>query len=202
MSQALSATSPSQSAHSAYQDCLAALLHPSITTYRMLGQQRAGVWRAYLLMFASSLIAGAIDSLVPFESQVVGQSSVDVLLLALIPVTALMSVCSLAAFAWCAQNVARFFKGSAVYTQLVYVFATISAPLLIVDSIVDQIPVARIVLVVIYFYWLAQYVAAIRALNDLSRMKAIAAVFLALLMLGLVWIGVAFLIGYSGILLP
>jgi hypothetical protein len=155
-----------------------------------------------MLVFASSLIGSMIESLAPIGSQLVAQGSLDALLLAMIPIAAVIAVCSLAAFAWCAQNVARSFKGSGAYAQLVYVLAAISAPLLIVESILDQIPAARIFLVVVYLYWLAQYVVAIRALNGLSRMKAIATVLLALLMLGLVWLGVAFLVARSGILLP
>ena len=80
--------------------------------------------------------------------------------------------------------------------------AAISAPLLIATSIVDQIPATRMFLVVLYLYWLAQYVMAIRAVNGLAWVKAIAAVCLGLLMLGLIWLGVAVLVGYSGILLP
>jgi Yip1 domain len=202
MSHALSANPPPHPTRAAYQDCLAALLHPSIATYTMLGQQRASIWHAYILVFASSLIGGAIESLAPLESQLVAQRSLDVLLLALIPVTALIAVCSLAAFAWCAQKVARSFKGAGAYAQLAYVLATISAPLLIAASILDQIPAIRIVLVVVYLYWLAQYVVAIRAVSGLSRVRAIAVLFITLLLLGVVWLGVAFLVGYSGILLP
>src|SRR6185436_21076483 len=98
--------------------------------------------------------------------------------------------------------IARFFKGSGGHAQLANVLAVISAPLLIVDSIVDQIPAARMLLFVVYFYWLAQYALAIRAVNGLTWWKAIAATFLTLLILGLIWLGIAFLVGYSGILLP
>jgi hypothetical protein len=202
MSQVLSANPPPQPALSVYRNCLAALLHPTIATYTMLGAQRVGVWRAYRLMFAGSLIGGVINSLAPLGSQLVEQGSLDVLLLAMIPVAALITVCALAAFAGCAQTIARMLKGSGAYAQLAYVLAAISAPLLIVASIVDQIPAARMLLVVLYCYWLAQYVMAIRAVNGLGWVKAIAAVLLGLLLLGLVWVGVAALVGYSGILLP
>jgi hypothetical protein len=202
MSQTLSANSPSKPLFSARRDFLAALLHPSIATYQRLGQQRASIWRAYMLMFASSLIGSVIESLAPLGSQLVAQSSLDVLLLALIPVAALIAVCSLAAFAGCVQNVARSFKGSGSYAQLTYVLAAISAPPLIVASILDQIPVARMLLIVVYLYWLVQCGLAIRAVNGLSRVAAIATMLLALLMLGLVWLGVAFLVARSGILLP
>ena len=202
MSQVLSANSPPQPTLPVYRNCLAALLHPSIATYKMLGQQRISIWHTYTLMFTSSLIGGVIDTLAPLRSQLVAQRSLDALLLAMIPVAALIAVCSLAAFAWCAQIVARFFKGSGAYAPLAYVVAAISAPLVIATSIVDQIPATRMFLVVLYLYWLAQYVMAIRAVNGLAWVKAIAAVCLGLLMLGLIWLGVAVLVGYSGILLP
>ena len=121
MSQALSASQSAQLARSGYRNCLLALLHPSITTYQMLGQQRASVWHAYMLMFASSLIGSMIESLAPIGSQLVAQGSLDALLLAMIPIAALIAVCSLVAFAWCAHIVARSFKGSGSYAQLTYV---------------------------------------------------------------------------------
>jgi hypothetical protein len=185
-----------------YRNCLTALLHPSIATYTLLAQQRVGMWHAYTLMFASSLIGGALNSLTPLGSQLVAQRSLDTLLLAMIPVAALISACTLAAFAWSTQTFARVLKGSGAYAPLAYVVAAISAPLLLIASIVDQIPPARLFLVVLYLYWLAQYVVAIRAVNGLGWVKAIAAVLLGLLTLGLFWLAVAVLVGYSGILLP
>jgi hypothetical protein len=189
-------------ARSAYRNSLTALLRPSNATYKMLGQQRAGLRHAYLLVFASSLLGGLIESLGPFGSQLIGQGSFDVLLLAMIPLAALIAVCSLAAFAWCSHFVARLLKGTGAQAQLTYVLAAISAPLLIVVSVVDQLPAARILLVAIYIYWLVQYTQAIRAVHGLGWVKATAAVLLALLMLGVACLGIAFLVGYSGILLP
>jgi hypothetical protein len=202
MARAASVNPSHQRVPSVHQDCLTALLRPSIATYRTLGRQGASVWHAYVLVFASSVIGGVVDSLRPLESQLVAKNSLDTLLLALIPVTALIAVCSMAAFAWCAQNAARLFKGSGSYQGLSYVLAAISAPLLIISSIVDQIPAARIALPIIYLYWLAQYVVVIRAIADLSWAKALASMLLGLLMLGLIWLGIAFLVGASGILLP
>jgi hypothetical protein len=201
MSHAYSADLRLKQAHAAYQDCLAALLRPSITTYVALGQH-ASMWRTYALVFVSSLIGGAIESLAPLESQMRAQHSLDILLLALIPVTALIAVGSLISFAWSAQKIARAFKGSGSYAQLAYVLATISAPLVIIVSILHQIPGIQIVLILLYLYWLAQYGVAIRAVNGLSWVQAITTTLLTLVMLGVIWLGVLFLVGYSGILLP
>jgi hypothetical protein len=97
---------------------------------------------------------------------------------------------------------ARLFKGAGTYRQLAYVFAAFSAPLLIVASILDVIPQTRILLVGLYLYWIALYVVAVRAVNGLSALKAVAAVFGALLVLGCLWLAGAFLVGYFGLLLP
>jgi hypothetical protein len=202
MSQAISANPSAHPELPFYRNCLAALLRPSIITYKMLGEQRVNSWQAYRLMFVGSLIGSIIVSLGPFGSQLMAQRAFDALLLAMIPVAALISVVGLAAFAWCAHIFVRFFKGSESYAALTYALAAISAPLLIVTSIVDQIPGARVVLPILYLYWLVQYVLAIRAVSGISWAKAIVAMFLALLLLGLAWLGVAVLVGYSGILLP
>jgi hypothetical protein len=202
MSQVLSANPPPRRAHSAHQDCLAALLHPSASTYQRLGQQRASLWLAYTLVFVGALIGGTIDTLQPLERELTAQSPFDPLLMALIPITALLAMCSLAAFAWCAQLAARWFKGFGQHVQLAYVLAAISAPLLILASILDQVPALRLLLVALYLYWLAQYVVAIRAVNGFSYLKASAAALLALLVLGLLWLAIAFAVGYSGMLLP
>jgi hypothetical protein len=202
MSQVLSVNLPAQPVRAVYRDCLAALLHPSLSTYSLLGQQRAGVWRAYLLIFASSVIASLIGSLAALGAQLEAQRSLDTLLLALIPVTALIATCSLATFGWCAYQIARSLKGSGTYAQLAYVLAAIGAPLSVVASIMDQIPVARIGLIALYLYWLAQYGLAIRAVSGLPRLRAITAMLLTLLLLGIGWLGIAFLVGYTGILMP
>jgi hypothetical protein len=203
MSQELIASSQPLPTLSSRGVWLSALMRPSVAIYNVLGlQPRASLWRAYMWMFAAGLIGGAIDSLSPFVSQVVERSYVDTLLLALIPVSSIIAVFFLAAFTGCVQGLARLFRGSGTYKRLAYVYAAFSAPLLIVASILDLIPQTRFLLVVLYFYWIALYVVGLRAVNELSRAKAIAAVFLALLIVGLVWLGGAFLVGYWGLLLP
>ena len=203
MSQALTANSQPQQTLSWHKIWLAALIHPSTAAHELVGQQRrASVWQAYGWVFAASLIGGAISSLAPLESQLAKQGSIDTLLLAMIPVSALIAVCAMAAFTWCTQVAARLLHGSGTYRQLAYAFATFSAPLLIAASIVDLIPLVRVLLVVLYVYWIALYVVAVRAVNGISRKKAIAAVLVALLLLGLTWLAGAFLAAYSGVLLP
>jgi len=203
MSQELIATPPPRQARSFGQIWLSALVRPSASGYAALGQQpRVSARQAYIWIFVGGLIGGAINALAPFVGQPAEQRYVDMLLLALIPVSALISVGALAAFVWCTQSVARLSKGSGNHRQLTYVFATFSAPLLIVASILDLIPPTRALLVVLYLYWMALYVLAVRAVNGISLVKAIAAVLGAVLILGLAWLGIAFMVGYSGVLLP
>ena len=203
MSQALTANSRQQQALSWHKIWLGALIQPSIATHKILHQQpRASIWQAYGWVFVGSLIGGVISSLAPFESQLVERGYVDTLLLALIPVSSLIAVCSIAAFAWCTHKVAQLLKGSGTYRQLMYVFATFSAPLLITASIGDLIPLARVLLFALYVYWIALYVVAVRTVHGISRMKAIAAVLITLLLLGFTWLGGALLVGYWGMLLP
>ena len=203
MSQALTANSQQPQTLSWHRIWLEALIHPAMAIQKLLAQQvRVSTWQAYGWVFAASLIGGAISSLAPFKTQLLERGSIDTLLLALIPVSSLIAVCSLAAFAWCTQKLAQMLKGSGTYQQLVCVFATFSAPLLITASILSLILPARVLLAVLYIYWIALYVVAVRAVNGISRMKAIAAVLIGLLLLGFIWLGGAFIVAYWGMLLP
>ncbi|HEU5099597.1 MAG TPA: YIP1 family protein, partial [Roseiflexaceae bacterium] len=182
---------------------LGALVRPSVRRYAALGQQpRVSAWKAYLWVFAAGMIGGAINALSPFITQPADLRYVDLLLLALIPVSALLAAGALAAFAGCAQVIARLLKGTGTQRELAYVFAAFSAPLLIVASIVDLIPPARVLLIILYLYWMVLYVMAVRAVNGISRLKAAMAVLAALLILGLAWLGLAFIAGSWGVLLP
>jgi hypothetical protein len=182
---------------------LGALMRPSVRRYAALGQQpRVSAWKAYMWVFAASMIGGTLNALTPFFGQPADRRYVDLLLLALIPVSALLATGALAAFAGCTQLLARLVKGTGTQRELAYVFAAFSAPLLIVASIVDLIPPARALLIVLYLYWMALYVMAVRAVNGISRIKAAMAVLAALLILGLAWLGLAFMAGSWGVLLP
>jgi hypothetical protein len=182
---------------------LAALLHPSVASYTALAREASiSASRAYIWVFSAGLIGGAINTLAPFVGQPADRRYVDALLLALIPVSSLMAMGVLAAFAWLTQKVAQLSKATGTYRQLSYVFVAISAPLLIAASILDLIPQTRALLVILYLYWMALYVLAVRAVNQVSSVKAGLAVLAALAILGLAWLGVALLVGYSGVLLP
>jgi hypothetical protein len=182
---------------------LTALARPSLSSYAALGQQaRVSARRAYTWVFVGGMIGGTINALSPFIGHPADQRYVDMLLLALIPVSAILAVGVLAAFAWCTQAVARRLKGSGSQRQLAYVFGAFSAPLLIVASVLDLIPPARVLNFVLYLYWMVLYIVAVRAVNGISRVKATAAVLAGLLILGLAWLAIAFMVGYWGVLLP
>src|SRR5262245_13786665 len=132
MARELIANAPPARLRSIGQVWLTALTRPSMSRYAALGQQPSmSAWRAYSWVFAAGLIGGAIDVLAPFVGQLADRRYVDALLFAFIPVSSLIAVCYLAAFAWCAQRIADLFKGSGTYSQLVSVFASFSAPMLI-----------------------------------------------------------------------
>lgn len=182
---------------------LGALVRPSTSRYAALGHQpRVSIWKAYLWVFAAGLIGGALNALTPFFGQPADRRYADLLLLALVPVSALLATGSLAAFAFCTQLVARLLKGTGTQRELAYVFAAFSAPLLIVASIVDLIPSIRPFLLILYIYWMVLYMMAVHAVNGISRVRAAVAVLAALLILGSAWLGMAFMAGSWGVLLP
>jgi hypothetical protein len=176
---------------------------PSLATYAALAlRPSAGAWRACAWVFAGGLLAGLIDSAPPLLAGVAAGAPVDALLLAAIPLSALIGVAVLAAFAGCVSLIVRLLRGGGSYGQLSYVFAAFSAPLLIVASVVALLPLSRALLIGLYLYWLALYVVAARGVAHLSRLRAVAAVLGALLITGAAWLAAAFLVGYWGILLP
>src|SRR5262245_44105443 len=104
MSQELTVTSSPPHAHSTHTIWLAALIQPSVATYKRLSREpRASTRRACTWMFAGGLVGGAIDSVELFVTQLVERSYLDILLLALIPVSAIIAMGSVVAFAWCTQ---------------------------------------------------------------------------------------------------
>jgi hypothetical protein len=182
---------------------LAGLLRPSGATYAALADQSgANVRRASTWVLVAALAGGLIDTLAPFFGPIFERSYFDVLLLAAIPLSALIAVAYFVAFAGCIYAGARLLKGEKGFGRLVYAFAAFSAPLIVVASVLALLPQSRALLIALYLYWMALYVVATRAVGRLSLLKATAAVLAALLALGAAWLGIAFVIGYWGVLLP
>jgi hypothetical protein len=153
-------------------------------------------------VFAAGLVAGLFDTAAQLLEGTAGTSLVDGLLLAAILLSALLAALYLLAFAGCAVGATRLLRGTASYGPLTYTFASFSAPLLLIASVLAHLPGSRALLLALYAYWLALSVVALRGASRLSLRKALVAASGALLAVGAAWLGIAFLVGYSGILLP
>jgi Yip1-like protein len=180
---------------------LAALTRPSLATYRRLVQQpKAAARQAYAWMFVGSLVGSLIVSVIPFFSQLIFAQDVDIVLLMALPLPSLLAVLYLALFAGCTQLLARLLKGAGTYQELVYAFASFSAPLIIVASLLTLIPKLEVVLIVLYIYWFVLYAMAVQAVHQLSRIRAVGAVLISFLFLSSVFVGVVFLAQYWGLI--
>ena len=180
-----------------------AVTHPSATTFGALASRpdaRASTGVGWV--FAAGLVAGLFDTAAQLIEGTAGIALVDTLLLATILLSALFATLYLLAFAGCALGAARLLRGTASYGPLTYTFASFSAPLLLIASVLAHLPGSRALLLALYAYWLALSVVALRSASRLSLRKALVAALGALLAVGVAWLGIAFLVGYSGILLP
>ena len=173
----------------------AALMQPSVATYRRLAAQpSARASRAYIWIFSSSLIGSLIVSLPGLLAQ-----PLDTWLLLSLPIPGVVAVVYWALLAGCAHGVVRLLKGAGTYRQLVYTFALFSAPLTIVASALSLIPWADILLVGLYAYWLILYVVAVGAVGQCSKARALAIALIAFLLIGCATLGAALLIGHMGL---
>lgn len=153
-------------------------------------------------MFAAGLTGGVIDTLAQLLAQPDESTYADGLLLLAIALSALLATTYVAAFAGCAFVALRLLHAAVPYRRLAYLFSSLGAPLLLLSSVLARLPAARALLIVVYLYWMALYFLALRAASQLPAGKTIVALLGALLLLGSAWLGLAFLVGYSGILLP
>jgi hypothetical protein len=182
---------------------VAAVARPGAATFDALGSRPdASALRGVAWVFAAALAGGLIDTAGQLIERTADTSLVDALLLAALLFSALLAALYLAAFAGCALVAARLLRGVANYGRITYIFASFSAPLLLIASVLAQLPGSRALLPALSVYWLGLYVVGLRAASRLSLPKAIVATLCALLALGGAWLGIAFLVGYSGILLP
>lgn len=177
---------------------LSALLRPSAATYARLARQpRASMRSAYTWIAACSLVGGLSTGLNVVLSRLAQDGSLDVELLLGILLHALLVVLFWGMFSGCAQLAARLFKGAGTYKELSYAFATFSAPLIVVFSILSLVPQLGIPLLLLYLYWIVLYVLAIKAVNQFSLLRALGSGLIALLLTLLVG-GVS----YALVLLP
>jgi hypothetical protein len=176
---------------------LGALTRPSKATYVRLARQHATTRSAYSWIVVGSLVGGLGTSVGPLLVQLTQNQSLDVMLLLAIPLYAILVVLFWGMFAGCAQLAARLFRGKGTHRELSYAFATFSAPLIIVFSILSLVPQTGIPLLLLYLYWIVLYIIAIQAVNQFSLLRAIGSGLIALLLTLLV--GGAL---YSLVLLP
>lgn len=177
---------------------LSGLFRPSIATYARLARQpRASMRSAYTWIAISSLAGGIGTALGALFSQLAQGQPPDGGLLLAIPLYMILVVFFWAMFAGCAQLAAGLFKGAGTHKELSYAFATFSAPLIIVFSILSLVPQMGIPLLLLYLYWIVLYVLAIKAVNQFSLLRAVGSGLIALLLTLLVG-GVA----YALVLLP
>jgi hypothetical protein len=161
---------------------LNALIKPSAATYLRLAQQPHATARsAYAWMAIGGLVGGLSSGLVTVITQLIQSEPLDAGLLLAIPLYAALVVLFWAIFAGSAQLVARLFKGNGTHKQLSYVFATFSAPLTIVFSLLSLVPQTGVPQILLYLYWTVLYILAIRAINELSFVRALGSGLIALL---------------------
>lgn len=86
-------------------------------------------------------------------------------------------------FAGCTHGVARLLGGQGGFSRLAGVFAALSAPLVIVTSLLYQLPWTGVALLVLYVYWLVLYTGAVRAVHGFSLSRAVIAVLMSLALL-------------------
>jgi hypothetical protein len=161
---------------------LNALVKPSAATYARLAQQpRATARSAYMWMAIGGLIGGLSSGLGTALFQISQNQALDTGILLAIPLYAVLVVLFWALFAGSAQLAARLFKGTGTHQQLSYSFAAFSAPLTIAFSILSLVPQTGIVQLVLYVYWIILYIQAIRAVNQISLLRAVGSGLIALL---------------------
>jgi hypothetical protein len=157
-----------------------AVTRPTVAAYQDLFQlANPSASKAWLWLFVSSLLSGALISIAPF----VTESAPAGLALAVL-VFAVSVVLVWAIFAGCTHAVARLFHGRGAYTALIYLFAAFSTPLVLFAGVVSLLPRSGLLLGALYLYWLILYVVATQAVYQISRAKALIAVLIAFLLVG------------------
>jgi lysylphosphatidylglycerol synthetase-like protein (DUF2156 family) len=100
-------------------------------------------------------------------------------------------------FVGCTQGIARLLRGEGTHTQAAYACALFSAPLTIVVSMLALIPRSGFLLLCLYVYWCVLYVVAVQAVNRMSRIKAVTAVLMAVLLVSCMVLSVIVLRSFS-----
>lgn len=160
---------------------LKVLTSPSEQTFRdIVRDPKATQTRAYLWIFACTLVmyflfviflalfGGSMSSYLEFGQLASDQVMVGYILIGMIcgsPVFAAISVIGLVISAGFYYFVAKLLLGEATFTETVYVLAAISAPMILISSMITFIPFVNILGIFIGFYALFLQLVAIKAIN-------------------------------------
>jgi hypothetical protein len=171
---------------------LTAVTRPSVAGYESLARRNhVGPARVCMWLLGSSLICGFLVSVGPILTS---RGGFDRRLIVAIPAFALVAALVLAFFAACIHGVARLLNGKGQYRTLIYLFVAFTAPLMVLAGGLSFLPRTGVFLTALYFFWLALYFVAVRAVHQLSLMKAVGAVMVSLIVLAGGLLGVAVLL--------
>ena len=176
---------------------LVATTRPSLVTYRShLPRESTGVRHAFLWILLSGVLGGTANVLGSLLTSSPQNQYFDAGLLIAIPLLALLIAFQWAIFVGCTHVGARLLKGKGTYGRQAYVFATFSAPLLMVVSVLSVIPSLNILLLAVCLYWFGLYVLGLQAVQQISRLKALLVVLMTFVVLSCVFLGGLVLAGY------
>jgi hypothetical protein len=171
---------------------LTAVTRPTIATYQaFVNHASISPRHAYSWLFGSSLISGLLVSLVAFFTRSEPAFGLNLALAILIFALAATLACVI--FAGLVHLITRLLRGSGTYQNLITVFAAFNAPLILLAGVLSLAPRSSLVVIALYLYWLFLYSVSIQAVHHVSRLKAIVAVLISLILLGGALLGVGIL---------
>ena len=178
---------------------LVATTRPFLTTYQSrLQSEGAELQHAFVWIVLSAMTGGTVNALGSLLTQSPANQYFDLGLLIAIPAFALLIAGYWALFAGGTYLVARLLKGQGTYRRLAYVFASFSAPLLIVVSVLSLMPRLNMLLLLVYLYWFGLYVVSLQAVQQVSRLKAFFIVLITFLGMSSCMLGIIVLVDYLG----
>ncbi len=151
-----------------------ALSRPSVATFeRLLNDPRASSVRALMWMVGCALVSYSLLIVAP----IVRQGSINWLFVAAIPFAMIITLLLFVLSVGVTHAVARWLGGMGNFPQLLYAFATFSAPLQILSATASIFPYVGLLLSYLCtFYGFFLQVIATRAVHRLGWAKAIVAV--------------------------
>lgn len=168
-----------------------ALTRPTVATYHELLRQPAPLTAAYSWL----LVAAAASGLLPAIVAGGGQSG-DYSLLLAVPLYSLLAFGSWIIFAGCTQWLAQRCGGQGTYQELLYTFATFSAPLSIITALLSLLPWSGLATFCLYGYWFFLYMLAVQAVQRFTWRRAAGVLLLAVGLLFVITLSLLVGLGY------